>query len=105
MYTNDGVWLTIAEYSRLRKISVSTIRRHIKSSILKHKMEDGKYYVYASKERLEKCTLPEMEVERLIRENLELKKQLKLLQEERDELSMLTRLYEQEQKVPTIPVQ
>ena len=38
-------WLPITEYSLRRGISVSTIRRKIKSKSIKHKIENGKYFI------------------------------------------------------------
>jgi len=38
-------WLPITEYSFKNKISISTIRRKIKSNTLKFKVESGKYFI------------------------------------------------------------
>ncbi|MEI6093272.1 MAG: hypothetical protein WCQ47_06275 [bacterium] len=38
-------WLQITEYSLRKGISVSTIRRKIKSNTIKHKIENGKYFI------------------------------------------------------------
>lgn len=38
-------WLPITEYSLRKGISVSTIRRKIKSKSIKHKIENGKYFI------------------------------------------------------------
>ena len=38
-------WLPITEYSFKNRISVSTIRRKIKSNTLKFKVENGKYFI------------------------------------------------------------
>ncbi|GAB4011218.1 MAG: hypothetical protein Fur0010_05210 [Bdellovibrio sp.] len=38
-------WLSIDDYSRVHKISISTIRRRIKSNEFEFKMENGKYLI------------------------------------------------------------
>lgn len=95
MNDKAGVWLSISEYSQYKNVSISTIRRHIKNNILKHKEENGKYFIYVhSKERIEL-----KEEEELLRAKLELellKTNLKVLKEENSELKMLVNLYETE---------
>jgi hypothetical protein len=94
MQTTDGVWLSITDYSVYKKVSISTIRRHLKSNILKHKEEDGKYFIYVA--NLDRVKLKEEE--EILRIKLEcelLKSQLRELREENAELRMLVDLYEQ----------
>ncbi len=93
MNATEGVWLSINDYSRYKNVSISTIRRHIKNSILKHKEENGKYFIYVHS--TEKIKL--REEEELLRARLEielLKSQNKQLREENSELKMLVQLYE-----------
>lgn len=93
MHTTDGVWLSITDYSLYKKVSISTIRRHIKNNILKHKEEDGKYFIYvASSDRVK--LKEEEESLRVKLENELLKSQLRQLREENNELRMLVDLYE-----------
>jgi hypothetical protein len=93
MHTTDGVWLSITDYSLYKKVSISTIRRHIKNNILKHKEEDGKYFIYvASSDRVK--LKEEEETLRIKLENELLKTQLRQLREENNELRMLVDLYE-----------
>jgi hypothetical protein len=40
-----SIWLPITEYSLKNKMSISTIRRKIKSNTLKFKVENGKYFI------------------------------------------------------------
>ncbi|MBA2406079.1 MAG: hypothetical protein H0V66_14985 [Bdellovibrionales bacterium] len=93
MHTTDGVWLSITDYSLYKKVSISTIRRHIKTNILKHKEEDGKYLIYvASSDRVKL-----KEEEEILRIKLELelvRMQMRQLREENNELRMLVDLYE-----------
>jgi hypothetical protein len=99
MTTTEGVWLSISDYSRYKNVSISTIRRHIKSKILKHKEDNGKYFVYVPS--VEKVKVKEEE--ELLRVRLEnelLKMQLRQLQEENNELKMLVELYEGPQNQP-----
>lgn len=101
MTTTEGVWLSISDYSRYKNVSISTIRRHIKSNILKYKEENGKYFIYVpSAERVKV-----KEEEELLRAKLEielLKTQMRQLQEENSELKMLVELYEGSQNQPPV---
>lgn len=103
MNATEGVWLSINDYSRFKGVSISTIRRHIKNNILKHKEENGKYFIYVHssdrlKQRKDEENLKNMfEVERL-------KSELKALKEENNELKMLVDLYEKNQGNTTSPV-
>ncbi|HLW56515.1 MAG TPA: hypothetical protein VKY27_03965 [Bacteriovoracaceae bacterium] len=101
MTTTEGVWLSISDYSRYKNVSISTIRRHIKSNILKYKEENGKYFIYVpSAERVKV-----KEEEELLRAKLEielLKTQMRQLQEENNELKMLVELYEGSQNQPPV---
>lgn len=90
----DGVWLSILDYSIFRGISVSTIRRYIKSSRVRFKKENGKYLIFVSKERYlkkaqlnSKSEVDESEVE-------DLRNQVRILKEENEDLKMLVHLYE-----------
>lgn len=99
MTTTEGVWLSISDYSRYKNVSISTIRRHIKGKILKHKEENGKYFIYVpSVERVKV-----KEEEEILRARLEielLKTQIRQLKEENSELKMLIELYEGPQNLP-----
>lgn len=100
MQTTDGVWLSITDYSTYKKVSISTIRRHIKTNILKYKEEDGKYFIYvASSDRVKL-----KEEEETLRMKLELelmRTQIRQLREENNELRMLVDLYENKVSEPT----
>ncbi len=89
----NGVWLSITDYSSYKNVSISTIRRHIKNNILKHKEENGKYFIYvASTERIK---IKEEEEILKLRFEIELMKtRLKELNEQNNELRMLVDLYE-----------
>ena len=93
MNATEGVWLSIADYSRYKDVSISTIRRHIKNNILKHKEENGKYFIYLpSSERLKM-----REDEEILKIRLEaemLRSRFQQLREENNELKMLVELYE-----------
>lgn len=99
MNATEGVWLSITDYSRYKNVSISTIRRHIKTNIVKHKEENGKYFIYVpSTERLklredEEILKIKLEVERL-------RIQVRQLREENNELRMLVEIYEKETAVP-----
>lgn len=96
MHANDGVWLSINDYSRYKNVSISTIRRHIKNNILKYKEENGKYFIYVAS--TEKLRLKEEE--ELLRAKLEielLRTQIRQMNEENAELKMLVELFEKQQ--------
>jgi cell shape-determining protein MreC len=95
MIASEGIWLSINDYSRYKNVSVSTIRRHIKTNILRHKEENGKYFIYVPSS--EKVRF--REEEELLRLKLELevlRSNIRLLQEENHELRMLVDLYEKQ---------
>lgn len=102
MIAGEGVWLSINDYSRYKNVSVSTIRRHIKNNILRHKEENGKYFIYVHS--IEKVQLREEEEVMRLKLELELlRSSLRHLQEENNELRMLVDLYESQQtkRVPS----
>lgn len=93
MNATEGVWLSINDYSRFKRVSISTIRRHIKNNILKYKEENGKYFIYVhSSDRLRQRE--EDETLKVRFEIEKLKSEIKSLREENNELKMLVELYE-----------
>lgn len=82
----DGIWLSILEYANVKRTSISTIRRSIKSNLLLFKEENGKYYIWTEGETLESAS-DATELEDLKREN-------KKLKEEIDDLKTLLSVYE-----------
>ncbi len=95
MANNDGTWLSILDYSHFKKVSISTIRRHIKANLVKWREEDGKYLVWTAaapqdiENRRESEVLAlKLEIGRLVREN-------RSLRQEVEEARMLIRLYEE----------
>lgn len=106
MNATEGVWLSINDYSRYKNVSISTIRRHIKTNILKHKEENGKYFIYVPS--TEKLRLREEEEILKVRLELELlRSKLRQLREENNELKMLVDIYEKDTKknmtIPDLP--
>ncbi len=99
MNAAEGVWLSINDYSRYKNVSISTIRRHIKNNILKHKEENGKYFIYVPS--TEKLRLrEEEEVLKIKLETELLRSQIRQLREENNELKMLVDLYEGQNSKP-----
>ena len=43
---NIGHWLGLVEYAHRRGLSLSTLRRHIKSGKLTHQLRQGRYYIW-----------------------------------------------------------
>ncbi len=88
----DGHWLTISEYSEYRQLSVSSIRRYIKSNKVIHKKENCKYFIFVSNDNL---TMKESKVTTQKRlEILNLNSQIKRLTEENNDMKMLIAIYE-----------
>jgi homoserine trans-succinylase len=98
MNANEGVWLSINDYSRYKNVSISTIRRHIKNNILKYKEENGKYFIYVPS--TEKLRLREEEEFLKVKLEVELlRSQIRQLREENNELKMLVEIYERKDQV------
>ena len=95
----DYKWVDINEYSRIKNISVSSIRRYIKANRVKWKKTDGKYLIRISESLVSHCEDRETELEReLLRyklENQELHARLMTMAEQCAEMKMLIELYEQ----------
>jgi hypothetical protein len=99
--SDTGKWLNINDYSVYRRISVSTIRRYIKSDRVSYKKEDGKYLIFVSEENFDRRReVEEKETIDLKNEIKDLKMQNKQLIEEIDELKMLIGLYEGRKEHP-----
>jgi len=100
MANTEGTWLSILDYSHFKKVSISTIRRHIKANLVKWKEHDGKYLIWTPAGVKEMATRKEgdalalrLELQRLALENRQ-------LIEELNEARMLIRLYEGGAEVP-----
>lgn len=102
MHTMEGVWLSITDYSTYKKISISTIRRYIKSNILKYKEENGKYLIYVPSTEKIKVSQEQDTLRNLFEIEL-LKTQVRQLQEENAELKMLVDLYEGKKMLHDLP--
>lgn len=106
MANKEGTWLSILEYSHFKKVSISTIRRHIKANLVKWREEDGKHFVWTAADAGDIETRKEGEVLALKLELQRLKNENRLLRGELDELKMLVHLYEQKpQTPPEVPAQ
>ncbi len=90
----NGAWITLSEYAGIRGISMSTARRYVKSGRLKTKLEQGKYFIFVTKERLQKAESPEKKILELQLELELLKQKNQRLTEENNDLKMLVQLYE-----------
>ena len=90
----NGAWITLSEYAGIRGISMSTARRYVKSGRLKTKLDQGKYFIFVTKERLQKAESPEKKLLELQLEVEWLKQNEQRLTEENNDLKMLVQLYE-----------
>ncbi len=94
-------WLSIVEYSQQTGISISTIRRRIKSNKIDFQEIGGKYFIKhnggekqivdKAAEKDAECIMLRLEVDRL-------KKVIAHQREEMEDLRMLVQLYEGQQK-------
>jgi hypothetical protein len=84
----DGIWLSILDYANIKKTSISTIRRAIKSDHVKYKEENGKYFIWTKEIAVQKEELS------IKLENEFLKKRNRILEEEVNDLKMLLQVYE-----------
>lgn len=102
----DGKWLSILEYAAFKKKSISTVRRYIKANRVKHKEENGKYFIW-TKNFNTNVTQDEKDQLEIRFENERLKKENRILKEELFELRMLVNIYESEKNqktsVPELP--
>ena len=83
-------WLTLQEYSIQKGMSVSTLRRKIKNSELKYKLENGKYLIEVSLKREEETRFPENERFQ--------EKELKALKSDKEDLLNLVSFLEDEKR-------
>ena len=96
----EGIWLSILDYASVKKTSISTIRRAIKAGHVKHKEENGKYFIWTKEVIIQK------EETSLKLENEFLKKKNRELEEEVNDLKMLLQVYEMsvvKRELPPIP--
>ena len=95
----EGKWLSVLEDAAFKKKSISTVRRYIKANRVKHKDENGKYFIweknYLNTKSVEERQNTEVlfEIERLKKLNSELKQELA-------DAHMLIKLYENGQMLP-----
>lgn len=106
MANKEGTWLSILEYSHFKKVSISTIRRHIKANLVKWREEEGKYFVWTAADTTDIETRKEGDVLALKLELERLKSENRALRGELDEVKMLVRLYENDAQLPPeVPAQ
>ena len=93
----EGIWLSILDYANVKKTSISTIRRSIKSGHVKFKEENGKYFIWTKEINLQKIELS------MKLENEFLKKRNREIEEELNDLKMLLTVYENQNTLPPLP--
>ena len=94
MANTEGTWLSILDYSHFKKVSVSTIRRHIKANLVKWREQEGKYLIWTPTGANEIAERQEADSLKLKLENQRLLMEARRLQEELAEARMLINLYE-----------
>lgn len=106
MANKEGTWLSILEYSHFKKVSVSTIRRHIKANLVKWREQEGKYFVWTAADSTDIESRKDAEVLSLKLELQRLKNENRQLRGELDEVKMLIRIYEDNTSLPPeVPAQ
>jgi hypothetical protein len=94
-----GAWLPLMDYSMRKGVSLSTLRRHIKSGKVQFKVEDGRYLLFdeasqdAPTPAVQATTAHEASQLRFMVSRLE--QELKTAREEIAELKTLIALYEE----------
>ena len=94
MANTEGTWLSILDYSHFKKVSISTIRRHIKANLVKWKEDEGKYLIWTQTDVQTMALRKEGDVLALRLENQRLRHENRQLMEELNEARMLIGLYE-----------
>jgi hypothetical protein len=96
-YTSDAgtdknaAWIPLLEYAVKTGISASTIRRHIKSNKIEYKIENGKYLLKSSLEKI----YPQESIS-VFSKVQKLEDELKAAHEQISELKMLVSIYEEQ---------
>lgn len=97
----EGKWLSVLEFATYKNKSISTVRRYVKADRVKHKEENGKYFIWV-KSYVNSELSSEKEILEIKLENERLKKDLYRLSDEVSELRMLVSIYESENKQPPV---
>ncbi|MCY4643625.1 MAG: hypothetical protein OXB88_03315 [Bacteriovoracales bacterium] len=97
-------WIDINEYSRIFEISISTIRRRIKSSKLESQKKNGKYLIKVLTDQLIKKDTKKNDSNNAAKmENEKLKKRIKILKQEIQDFKILIDIYENKKFVLNQP--
>ena len=95
MFTQDddhpGSWITLMSYAAKKDVSLSTLRRYIKSNKLTYKIENGRYLIWDGK-KFETSPIPAFENHSQVQH---LERELLKAQEEIAELKTLIAFYEE----------
>lgn len=100
--SSTGEWLSILDYASRFDISLSTLRRHIKSGKIQYRSERGKYYLLVgslSKKGATPNSPPKnddefLQIQPLMERITDLENKLNLANEQIAELKMLVSIYE-----------
>lgn len=90
---NQGKWIPILDYAVTKGVSLSTLRRYIKSNKVVHRMENGRYLIFdKSDSDIVQDFAQEFAVDRI----QDLQQKLNLAYEQINELKMLVAIYEEQ---------
>lgn len=87
-------WYSIDDYARLHNISISTIRRRIKSNTIEFRMNDGKYFLKSNIVHESADLSAFAKIKELNEEIRNLKEMLVQVTKENDDLRTLVSFYE-----------
>jgi hypothetical protein len=101
--SQNGGWLPLMVYAMRRGVSLSTLRRHIKSNKIQYRVENGRYLLFDDSASEDTLTMfapqaaPEPEPSPVAPDRLhKLEHDLRKAQEEIAELKMLVAIYEEQ---------
>ena len=96
-----GYWVSLQEYLALKKVSLSTARRRIKTGLVRAELRKGKYYIYVLWERSREAEVhaamaeETSAAEALLAQQIRyLQQQVQSLRQENSDLRMLVQAYE-----------
>ena len=104
-----GYWVPLNEYLALKKVSVSTARRRIRSGAVRAELRKGKYYIYVLWEGPQKGPLDQagkddgtgVDQSMLLHQQIHsLQQQVQDLKQENSDLRMLIKAYETKLEQP-----
>lgn len=90
-------WLPLVDYAVKKGVSLSTLRRQIKSNRVQHRLDKGKYFILDTEEIQDAFVMRSQDDVSALRDRVrDLEKALQKAREENSELKTLIALYEEQ---------